>query len=396
MNFIFISPNFPLTCEKFCERLHRSGVTVLGVGDAPYDGLSGRLRGALTEYYRVPSLEDYGQVYRAVAFFAFRYGKIDRLDSLNEYWLRQDARLRTDFNIPVGTREDGIADMVDKARMKRIFLAAGVPTARQHVVTTREEGRAFAAEVGYPVIVKPSVGVGANGARKLTSEAELDGFYDALPPEPYVMEQFLPGEIATYDAILDSHCEPLFESTNAYAGMIDAVLNDEDVSFHTSPAVPPALRDYGRTLAKAFGADRRFVHFEFILLDCACRDVGRRGDYAVMEVNMRPAGGHDPDMMNYAQSADVYQIYAEMVTQDRRLLPASGERYYCAYAARKDARAYRYGDAEIMERFGAALVMREEMPEIDWPAMGRYVYMARFREEAEMRDFIAFVLEKDA
>ena len=76
MNFVFISPHFPHTYWQFCDRLHRNGVNVLGIGDAPYDGLEAPLKAALTEYYRVDSLEDYDQVYRAVAFFAFRYGKI--------------------------------------------------------------------------------------------------------------------------------------------------------------------------------------------------------------------------------------------------------------------------------------------------------------------------------
>ena len=262
MNYVFISPNFPLACECFCERLRQTGVTVLGIGDEPYDSLSERLRGALTEYFKVSSLSDYEQVYRAVAFFAYKYGRIDWLESMNEYWLQQDARLRTDFNIAVGTRSDRIRDMIDKARMKKRFIEAGIPTARQHIVTTRGEGRAFAAQAGYPVIVKPSVGVGANGAKKLNSEAELDAFYDALPAETYVMEQFLSGDIATYDAIMDSRCEPLFESMNNYAPVMDAVLNDEDVSFYTSPETSSQLRTYGRKLAKAFGADRRFVHFE--------------------------------------------------------------------------------------------------------------------------------------
>ena len=108
MNFVFISPNFPYTYWQFCDCLRRNGVNVLGVGDAPYDELDGRLKEALTEYYRVDSLEDYDRVYRAVAFFAFKYGKIDWIESMNEYWLEQDARLRTDFNITTGIREDRI------------------------------------------------------------------------------------------------------------------------------------------------------------------------------------------------------------------------------------------------------------------------------------------------
>ena len=377
----------------FCDRLHQYGANVLGVGDAPYDSLDPMLKDALTEYYEVSSLEDYDQVYRAVAYFTFRHGRIDWLESLNEYWLPTDARLRTDFNIAVGTRADGIARLIDKADMKQVFLDAGIPTARQHSVTTREAGRAFAAEVGYPVIVKPNIGVGANGAWKLKSEAELDDFYADLPSVPYVMEEFLDGDICTYDAILDSRCEPLFESMNTYPPVMDAVLNDEDVYFYVTPEVPPQLRELGRKAAKAFGAGQRFVHFEFIHLSRAHKGVGKKGDYAVMEVNMRPAGGHDPDMMNFAQSVDVYRIYAEMVMTDKRSFPDADERWFCAYAARKDGHGYRHTHDEIMARYGAAIVMQEEMPEIDWPQMGRYLYMAKFRAEEEMREYFSFVLD---
>lgn len=75
MNFIFISPHFPHTYWEFCDRLKRNGVNVLGIADAPYDTLSEPLRTALTEYFKVDNLEDYDQVYRAVAFLAFKYGK---------------------------------------------------------------------------------------------------------------------------------------------------------------------------------------------------------------------------------------------------------------------------------------------------------------------------------
>ena len=143
MNFVFISPHFPHTYWQFCDRLHRNGVNVLGIGDAPYDGLEAPLKAALTEYYRVDSLEDYDQVYRAVAFFTFRYGKIDWIESMNEYWLEQDARLRTDFNVTTGIRADRIRFIKEKSLMKQLFLDAGIPTARQHVVSTVEAGLAF-------------------------------------------------------------------------------------------------------------------------------------------------------------------------------------------------------------------------------------------------------------
>ena len=153
MNYIFISPAYPVTCTSFCERLNEAGVTVLGIGDVQYDALNERLKNALTEYYYVETLEDYDQVYRAAAYFIHRYGRIDWLESLNEYWLAADARLRTDFNIAVGTREDRIGDMIRKSGMKRIFLEAGIPTARQHIVTNVKEGKAFAIISMPPLIL---------------------------------------------------------------------------------------------------------------------------------------------------------------------------------------------------------------------------------------------------
>ena len=392
MNYIFISPAYPVTCTCFCERLHEMGVNVLGIGDLPYDDLNEQLKNALTEYYYVESLEEYDQVYRAAAFFIHKYGRIDWLESLNEYWLRTDARLRTDFNIPVGTREDEIQPLVTKSGMKKVFLEAGIPTARQHFVTDLAAGKAFAASAGFPVIVKPDTGVGANGARKIRTEKELEEFYQDLPEVPYVMEEFMDGDICTYDAIIDSRCEPLFESMCTYAPVIDAVQNDESIHFYTTPEVPEQLAELGRKTVKAFQADRRFVHFEFIKLRKDHKGIGKAGDYALMEVNMRPAGGHDPDMMNYAQSVDVFRIYAEMVTSDSRRFPVSQERYLCAYAARKDGHAYVHSAGEIQACFGEDIVMQHEMPPIDWPSMGRFVYLARFREKAQMEQFFDYVL----
>ena len=393
MNFVFISPAYPVTCTQFIDRLHMHGVNVLGIGDVPYDTLNDQLKGALMEYYYVDTLEDYDQVYRAVAFFIHKYGRIDWLESLNEYWLPVDARLRTDFNIAVGTREDGIGNLVRKSCMKRVFLDAKIPTARQHIVSDLDAAQAFVKQVGYPVIVKPDIGVGANGAMKINNEEDLLSFYRELPEIPYVMEEFLSGDICTYDAILDADCEPIFESTCTYPPVIDAVLNNDEIKFYTVAEVPEQLKEFGRKAAKAFGADRRFVHFEFINITKDYEGIGKAGDYAIMEVNMRPAGGHDPDMMNYAQSIDVFDIYARMVTGDEAAETEEiPEHYFCAYAARRDGGSYTHSPEEIAERYGNDIVMQEEMPPIDWPSMGRYVYMAKFKEKEDMEQYFAFVL----
>ena len=391
MNFVFISPHFPHTYWQFCDRLHRNGINVLGIGDAPYESLEAPLKAALTEYYRVSSLEDYDQVYRAVAFFAFKYGKIDWIESMNEYWLEQDARLRTDFNITTGIRSDRISFIKEKSLMKKLYLEAGIPTARQHVVSDREAGKAFIDQVGYPVIVKPEVGVGATHTWKLENDADLDAFYNDLPDVPYVMEEFIQGEICSYDAILDSRCEPLFESMTVWPPVMDIVNKDLDLMYYTCPEVPEKLRELGRKTVKAFGVDRRFVHLEFFRLTKARKGLGKIGDFAALEVNMRPAGGYTPDMMDFAHSTDVYQIYADMVAFDARKVPESGEHFYCVYASRKDGHTYARTHEEIMARYGDRMMMQEEMPPMNWPQMGRYMYTARMETFEDAKAFIEFV-----
>ena len=391
MNFIFISPNFPHTYWQFCECLNRNGIRVLGIGDSPYDSLEAPLKAALTEYYRVSSLEDYDQVYRAVAFFAFKYGRIDWIESMNEYWLEQDARLRTDFNVTTGIQSDRIGFIKEKSLMKQLYQKAKIPTARQSIVSTREAGRSFIDSVGYPVIVKPNIGVGATNTWKLENDRDFEVFFDNLPEAPYVMEEFIEGIICSYDAILDSGCEPLFESMTVWPPVMDIVNKDLDLMYYTCPEVPESLRMLGRRTVKAFGVDRRFVHLEFFRLTKARKGLGEIGDFVALEVNMRPAGGYTPDMMNYAHTTDVYQIYADMVAFDSSRKPEGPEHFYCVYASRKDGHTYSHTHGEIMARYGGDLVMQEEMPPMNWPQMGRYMYTARFKSFEEAEAFIRFV-----
>ncbi|KAA6311139.1 L-arginine-specific L-amino acid ligase, partial [termite gut metagenome] len=137
MNFIFFSPHFPPNSTEFCFYLKEYGANLLGIGDAEYSSLNDRLKYSLTEYYRVTNMEDYDQILRAVGFFTHKYGKIDRFESLNEYWLELEAQIRTDFNIN-GTKTDFIQNLKRKSQMKSFFEKSGVQTVKCHKYTDRE------------------------------------------------------------------------------------------------------------------------------------------------------------------------------------------------------------------------------------------------------------------
>ena len=368
---------------------------MLGIGDSPYDELSEELKNALTEYYYLPHLDDYDQMVRAVGFFTFKYGKIDWIESNNEYWLEQDARLRTDFHVTTGEQIENIGRIKNKSAMKAYYKKAGVPTARLHKVTTFEAGRDFAHMVGYPVIVKPDNGVGASDTYKLHNDDELAYFYATKHPIPYVMEEFVKGQIFSYDAILDSHSEPLFESMTAWPpSIMDIVLKNLDLAYYTAAGMPDSLRRAGRATVKAFGVRSRFVHLEFFCLAEDKEGLGRAGDFVGLEVNMRPAGGYTPDMMNYAHATDVYKIWADMVTYDKRLLPDSGHHCYCVYAGRRDCYQYQHSHEEVMARYGKNMVMCERMPEMMVPQMGNQMYTVKLPSQEATEEFIHFVQDR--
>ncbi len=386
-NVIFISPNFPVNYWQFCHELRCDGVNVLGIGDQPYDELSFQLKSALTEYYKVSTLEDYDQVYRAVAFFAFKYGRIDFLESNNEYWLEQDAHLRSDFNIPGGFRVEDVPRIKYKSGMKEFYRRAGVPTARWHMVGDAEGCRAFIKEVGFPVIVKPDNGVGAVATYKLENDEQLSQFLAERDGHiPYIMEEFITGQINSYDAIFDSRGEPLFETGNITGISIMDIVNNHDNSiYHILKELPEDTRALGRATAKSFGVKSRFVHFEFFRLT-KDQPIGKKGQLVALEVNMRPSGGYTPDMINFAHSTNVYKIWADMVAFDRSDMPV-GEHHYCACVGRRDGKPFHYSDEELAEHYSREMRMTERLSPALAEAMGDMLFLAVFDTQKELEAF---------
>lgn len=395
-NFIFISPNFPTNYWQFCHELKNDGMNVLGIGDQAYDELMPELKESLDEYYKVGSLENYDEVYRAVAFFAFKYGKIDWLESNNEYWLEQDARLRTDFNITTGFHLEDIPRIKYKSKMKAYYQKAGITTARYHMVDNFEGCRKFIDEVGYPVVVKPDNGVGASDTYKLSSDQELKDFlaykYADHPFAPYIMEEFVHAEVNSYDAIIDAHGNPIFEAGNVTPmSIMDIVNNNDNSIYYIVKDLPDDTRAAGRAAVKSFGVKSRFIHFEFFRMTEDQPSMGEKGKIVALEVNMRPCGGFTPDMINFARSTNVYKIWADMVAFGGTSMPV-GQHFYCAYAGRRDGKPFVLSHEQIMQKYQDNMRMVDRIPDALAGAMGNQMYVANFSTEEEMNQFYHDVL----
>lgn len=387
-NFIFISPNFPTNYWMFCRELKKNGLNVLGIGDQPYDELDYNVKENLNEYYKVSTLENYEEVYRAVAFLIFKYGRIDWLESNNEYWLERDARLRTEFHITSGFQESDIPRIEFKSKMKDYYKKAGISTARFHMVDTEENCLAFAKEVGYPVVAKPDNGVGASHTFKITSDEEMKTFFeDKWPDTVYIMEEYIWGEVNSYDAIIDSNGKPMFETGNVSpVSIMDIVNEQQSALFYILKKLPADTRKAGRATVKAFGVKSRFVHFEFFRLQRDQEGLGKAGDLVALEVNMRPSGGFTPDMINFAHSTDVYKIWADMIAFDETTMP-TGTSAFCAFVGRRDGKDYVLDDAALSGKYSKQICMEDRMPDALSEAMGNRMYIATFSTEKQMAAF---------
>ena len=390
-NFIFISPNFPTNYWQFCRELKNNGMNVLGIGDQPYDELKPELKESLNEYYKVGNLENYDEVYRAVAFLAFKHGRIDWLESNNEYWLERDAALRTDFHITTGFQTEDMPRIKYKSKMKEYYQKAGVATARYHMVDDFAGCKKFIEEVGYPVVVKPDNGVGASDTHKLSSEEELKKFL-AYKAEnhadvSYIMEEFVRAEVNSYDAIIDGSGNPIFEAGNVSPMSIMDIVNDNDNSiYYIIKDLPEDTRAAGRAAVKSFGVKSRFVHFEFFRMTEDQASMGKKGQIVALEVNMRPCGGFTPDMIDFARSTNVYKIWADMIAFGGTDMPV-GEHYYCAFAGRRDGKHFVYSHEQIMQKYQKNMKMVDRIPDALSGAMGNQMYVANFSTREELEPF---------
>lgn len=385
MNFVFLSPHFPPNYYQFCVHLRNLGANVLGLADEPYDNLHPDLRNALTEYFWVPNMHNYDDLLRALGYFTHRYGKLDGLESHSEYWMETEARLRTDFNID-GIKVVDLPAIKHKSLMKSKFKAAGVETAPGIVIQSAEQACQFANEIGFPVIAKPDIGVGAAKTYKFNTMAELDVFLDPLPPVEYFLEKYVTGTIQTFDGLTDHNGDVVFLNSLVFnQGIMEAVNDDTEVYYYTLRTIPRDLEKAGRRVVKEYGLRKRFFHFEFFRTP--------EGKLIGLEVNMRPPGGLTTDMFNFANDIDVYYEWANVILHNK-FTSSYSRPYHCCYIGRKWNRTYKHTHNAIMSRYGAKIVHYEEISGIFSAALGNFGYLARSPEMDDIMEITGYILEK--
>ena len=405
INFVFISPNFPIRYFKWVESLKNRGIRVLGIGDSPNYDLNSRLTNALTEYYFVADLSKKDDLRAALRYFENKYGHIDYLESNNEWWLESDASLRKEFNIDTGFHPEDMMKIKAKSAMKEYFQKAGVNVARYCLICGEKDRKTaldFVKEVGYPVFVKPNIGVGAASSYAIKNDEELEKFLTSNIPETYIMEEYVDGWIMSFDGICNNESDVVFCVSDHFPIPVADVVNQklDDYYFINPFSLPSSTVDLkkfeemGKKVVKSFGIRKRMFHIEFFVLNSDKKGLGKKNDIIALECNMRPAGGYTPDLIDYAVSSSVYDIYADVIAFNENREDMNKTKYYAFAVSRRDIYKYKYSNDDIFNKFKKDICAYGRYPKHIADDMGDEYFYGKFLTHEEGIAFANFIMEQ--
>ena len=119
------------------------------------------------------------------------------------------AQRLADEGVPiVGTPPEAIDLAEDRGAFGDLLTAAGLPAPRYGMATTFAQARRIAAEIGYPVLVRPSYVLGGRGMEIVYDDDTLQGYIaratELSPEHPVLVDRFLEDAIEIdVDALCD-------------------------------------------------------------------------------------------------------------------------------------------------------------------------------------------------
>lgn len=312
MHVLFLAPHFPANQRRFVRGLKNVGAMVTGIGDAPLHALDGEVRGLLDGYEEVGNVTDPDQVIAAVRRVQARGPWVHRLEAAVEAHMICAATARDACRIP-GLPLRTVELCRDKVEMKDFLGKAGFPVARQQAVDRAEDLRAFAAQVGFPLILKPRAGAGAAATYKIEGEADLARAIAETAidrrPAPFTAEQFLSGHEGFFDT-LTVRGQVVFEAISHYFPNVLPAMRDRAVNpivITTNRLDAPGyqeLRRFGRNVVAALGIDTSPTHMEWFF--------GPEG-LKFSEIGARPPGVNVWDLYCEVLGRDLYTEWARGV-----------------------------------------------------------------------------------
>ena len=321
-NVIFVAPFFRETTLRLVSAVANLAGARLGlVSQDPVSKLPPAIRSAVAAHYRVLHGLDTEALTEAVTAVGARLGSVDRLLGTLE-----------ELQVPLGDVRErlgiegmgGVAarNFRDKARMKTVLQAAGLPCARHQLAATADDARGFAATAGFPLVVKPPAGSGARSTFRLDTSQQLEACLHAMPPEPdrpMLLEEFVTGAERSFDSV-SLRGEVVWHSIAHYAPSPLEVLKEPWIQWcvliprEADRPEYAAIRDAASRALATLGMQSGLSHMEWFQ-----RPDGR---VAISEVGARPPGAQFTKLISYAHDFDLYAAWARLVVFDEFDAPA--------------------------------------------------------------------------
>lgn len=311
---IFTAPYFTDIAVRFLESLARLPDVKLGVLSAePFEKLPRHLLGGIAAYLKIDDVSSTAELVRgAEALSKYAREPIHRLFGAVELIQVPLAEARERLGIP-GMSSEVAKNFRDKGRMKTVLAAAGVPRARHATARSEEEVVAFAASTGYPVVVKPPDGAGAESTFRADGEADLRARLQKVRPSPeapVVVEEFVVGDEHSFETISIGG-KHVWHSLTHYRPTPLEVLQNPWIQW--SVVLPREIdepryddiRAAGYKALDALGMDTGLSHMEWFRR--------KDGSVAISEVGARPPGAQITTLVAEAHELDFVYAWARVM-----------------------------------------------------------------------------------
>jgi len=309
----FVAPYLLDATMRFVEAAARLPGTELAlITCEPADRVPQALRQSVAAHWQISDPLDAGQIAGAVQGLGAQIGQVQRLLAVLEQLQVPLGQVREQLSIP-GIGAATAFNFRDKAQMKSVLRAAGVPCARHALADSAAAAAGFARQVGFPLVVKPPAGAGAKSTFRLDDVDDLRVWLDAAPPAPdrlALLEEFLTGDEGSYDSVMVDG-QVVWDSISAYQPTPLEVLRNPWIQWQVlmprdigGPEYA-GIRSIAPTALRALGLQTGLTHLEWF----------RRPDdsIAVSEVAVRPPGGQITSMLCYVHDFDLYSAWAQLM-----------------------------------------------------------------------------------
>jgi len=309
---VFVAP-FPLeTTMRFARATARlDGVKLTCVMQELPQGEDARY---FDDAARIEDGLDTGQIVAGIEALRRKHGQPHRILGILEPLQVQLAQVRAHFGVP-GTPVATADAFRDKARMKDLLRANGLPCARHRLLRQVSDAEEFISQVGFPIVLKPPAGMACKATWRIRDVDELRGALRAVhlsPDNPTLAEEFLRGREFSFETLTVGGDQRFESISRYYPGPLEVV---ENPWIQWVCVLPREMgrefddaREIGRRAIRALGLETGFTHMEWFRRD--------DGSLAIGEIAARPPGANIVRMNSFAHDADMYRAWARAVVDD--------------------------------------------------------------------------------